>query len=176
VEERPEAGGGFTVLDGAALVIGAAVASVHIRGAVPAESLGGVGWALLWITLSGVAVTAAGPFVFLARRYWRRPADYPRLGDWLWLLLGLPWLATAALRTGSPRAGPSTLYVGALGLGTLVASIAALVAVWKTWVMVPPDDDPDGPRPHWTERLGLVLAVAWPLQCGFAMVIGGNVP
>src|SRR4051794_40855960 len=96
VEERIEAiGGGFTVLDGAALVVGAAVASVHIRSAVPADGLNGLGWAMLWMPLAGVALTAAGPFVFLVRRYGRRPIGYPAVGDRLWCLLGLPWLLTA---------------------------------------------------------------------------------
>src|SRR5689334_5835190 len=81
-DQRIEAGDGFTVLDGGALVSGAAVASVHIRFAAPAVGgLDRVGWALLWITLAGVALTAAGPVVFLLRRYGRRPSNYPRTGD-----------------------------------------------------------------------------------------------
>ena len=35
MEPRVEAGGGFTVLDGVAVIIGSAVALVHIRSAVP---------------------------------------------------------------------------------------------------------------------------------------------
>src|SRR4051794_13767557 len=95
-EPGPEPVGGVTVLDGGALVVGAAVASIHIRAALRDEDrLDGLGWALLWLTLAGVALTAAGPFVFLVRRYGRRPTGYPRTGDWLWLALGLPWILAA---------------------------------------------------------------------------------
>jgi hypothetical protein len=175
MEEGTELRGGFTVPDGAALVIGAAVASVHVRGAVPAGPLDGAGFVLLCVTLSGVALTAAGPFLYLFRRYVRRPAGYPRPGDRLWLLLGLPWLATVPLRVDSSglgaRSGPGDLYPLALGLGTVAASLTALSVVWTTWVLAPPDrPSPKGPSP-WTDRVGLVLAVAWPLQCGFAMVV-----
>ena len=168
--------GGFTVPDGAALVIGAAVASVHVRGAIPrGEPLDGTGLGLLCVTLSGVALTAAGPFLFLFRRYVRRPAGYPRPGDWLWLVLGLPWLASVPLRVDAAglgaRGGPTELYPLVLGLGTAAASLTALGVVWTTWVLAPPDRPlPAAPAP-WTDRVGLVLAVAWPLQCGFAMVV-----
>jgi hypothetical protein len=176
--DEPVVEGGFTVLDGAALVIGAAVASVHIRGSVPTQSLGAFGWSMLWVTLGGVALTAAGPFVFLMRLYWRRPPGYPRMGDWLWLMLGLPWVATTVLRRGASAslssAPAGTLYTSALGLGTLAASMAALAVVWRAWVMVPAERLAQrGPSP-WTDRVGLILAVAWPLQCGFVMVVGSH--
>src|ERR687894_3124113 len=79
-------GGGFTLLDGAALVTGAAVASVHIREAIADGHLLGPGWALAWMTFAGIALTASGPFVFLLRRLGRRPMGYPRIGDRLWAL------------------------------------------------------------------------------------------
>src|SRR5207249_1319831 len=82
---------GFTLLDGAALVTGAAVASVHIREAIADGHLLGPGWALAWLSFAGIALTAAGPFVFLLRRLGRRPPGYPRIGDRLWALLGGPW-------------------------------------------------------------------------------------
>lgn len=169
VEDRIEAvvGGGFTVLDGAALVIGAAVASVHIRAAVPADGLDGFGWTMLWLTLAGVALTAAGPFVFLVRRYGRRPLGYPDTGDWLWCLLGLPWLLTAVFR-------PDTRAELWLGLGTTVASLVALGVVWRTWVAHPRAFAPAGGKDagSWTDRVGMVLSIAWPLQYGFVLVVG----
>ncbi len=63
----PEPGAGFSVLDGVALVIGAAVASFHMRGVVRNE-LAAPGWALIWGSFLWVALTAAGPFVFVGRR------------------------------------------------------------------------------------------------------------
>jgi hypothetical protein len=171
VDEHGGERGGFTLLDGAALVSGAAVASVHIRGAVPPGLTGG-GWILVWITFAGVAVTAAGPFVFLGRRFGRRTPGYPRVGDVLWAILGLPWLVTALMRTAASSPGPqrNELVSAGLTFGVLVASTIALAVVWGTWVLVPPEKIARaGPTP-WTNRVGLVLAVAWPLQCGFGLV------
>src|SRR4051812_39350763 len=98
---RGESGGGFSVLDGASIVTGAAVASIHIRGVIRGD-LAAPGWALIWGTFAGVSLTAAGPFLFLARRFLRRLPDYPGVGDALWALLGLPWLVAALIRSASP--------------------------------------------------------------------------
>jgi hypothetical protein len=163
------------LLDGAALVGGAAVASVHIRGAVPDELPGG-GWVLVWITFAGVALTAGGPFVFLERRFWRRTLGYPRVGDVLWAILGLPWVLTALMRTASAGPGPrrDELVSAGLSFGVGIASMIALAVVWGTWVLVPPERvNSAGPTP-WTNRMGLILAVAWPLQCGFGLVFVGS--
>src|SRR5262249_7464923 len=132
MEERPPRDDGLNLLDGAALVTGAAVASVHIRGAVP-EALVGAGWGLGWGTFTGVGLTAAGACRFLGRRYGRRSPGYPRSGDVLWTLLGLPWLLTALIKTASSGDGThrSELYINALGLGLGLASMIALAVVWK---------------------------------------------
>ena len=74
--ERIDKGDGFSVLDGAALVMGSAIASVHILG-VRRWDLSGAGWFMVAITFTWVALTAAGPFIFLARRYARRLAELP---------------------------------------------------------------------------------------------------
>lgn len=172
--------GGFTVLDGVALVIGAAIASVHLRDlVVQQEQPSGLGWVLVWLTFTGVALSTAGPFLFLERRFLRRPAGYPRTGDWLWALLGIPWLVAAPLRPRVAKAtglSPEfTLYQGALWTGLLAASLIALGAVWRTWVIPPPPlPRPKGGDPApWTDRIGLILAIAWPLQCGFGLVVVG---
>ena len=174
---RPiNAGTGLSLPDAAALIVGAAIASAHVRGAVPTQALDEVGWTFLWLTLAGVALTAAGPIVLLVRWRWRRPPGYPRSGDYLWMVLGLPWVLTAGLRpgvagTGSGR-GIGGLYVPALGIGVGLASLLALGVVWTTWVVRPPAIPDDPPvAPSWTERVGLGRAIAWPLQCGFAMVL-----
>lgn len=161
----------LTLLDGAAFVIGAAVASAHMRGAFPG-GLTGVGWAFVWAVFGGVALTAAGPFVYGVRRYWRRPQGYPRVGDRLWAVLGLPWVATSPMQ--SAAAGKSGDFPAiALVLGLAGSCLIALVVVWKTWVMAPPSGRPrpdDGPSP-WTNRVGLTLAVASPLQWGFGLAV-----
>ena len=95
------AGGGFSVLDGAAIVTGAAVASIQIRGVIR-DNLTAPGWVLIWGTFAWVALTATGPFLFLVRRFLRRLAGYPKVGDALWAVLGIPWLLTAVLRSATP--------------------------------------------------------------------------
>jgi hypothetical protein len=174
MEPKPAGSQGLTLLDVAALVTGAAVASVHIRGAVP-NPVASAGSVLVWLTFAGVAVTAAGPLVFLARRFGRRPPGYPRAGDWLWLLLGMPWILTALIQTATAGAGTGrgVLYVEGLSLGLALVCLIALGMVWKTWVAVPAEQlARTGPRP-WTDRVGLILAVLWPLQCGFGLVVTG---
>ncbi len=172
-EREFEAGVGFTLLDAVALVIGAAVGSVHLRGAAGAGLMKG-GYVLFWLTFAGVALTSAGPFLYLGRRYVRRPSGYPLLGDRLWAILGLPWVLTSPLLTSSRGQGPDglDLYTTGLVIGIGIASLLTLGNVWKHWVATAPDPAPSEPE-HlpWTTRVGMVLSVAWPVQCGFGMVI-----
>jgi hypothetical protein len=175
--DRVEAGGGFTVLDGLALVTGAAVASVHVRAAVPRVG-GPISWFWAWCLFSWLTLTAVGPFLFLVRRYFTRPEGYPRLGDRLWALAGLPWLVAAMAQTFESRRKVGSLeqdstYVAILCLGlALVAMISVPVLAGRFLLQ-----DPNKPRPveatHWTDRLGLFLAVAWPIQCGVGLVVAG---
>jgi hypothetical protein len=173
MEGRSDSGDGFTLLDGAALVVGAALAAVHMREAIPAGRLFGPGWVLAWLTFSGVAATAAGPFVFLMRRLGRRPPGYPRVGDRLWLLLGSPWVLTAVLPRDSPGEG-ADLYQIVLTIGLGAACLVALAVVWSTWVAVPAERLARGEPTPWTHRVGLALSVTWPLQCGFGLVVIGR--
>ena len=99
--ERIDSGSDINVLDGVALVMGSAIASVHILRVIRSEFTG-ASWVMVWITFVLVAVTATGPFIFLARRYSRRLPGYPKVGDRLWALLGLPWLVTAIIQSASP--------------------------------------------------------------------------
>ncbi len=172
--ERAGPGEGFSVLDGVALVTGAAVASVHVRGIIR-DGLTGPGWALIWVTFSWVALTAAGPFVFLGRRFARRLAGYPKVGDTLWALLGLPWIVTALLRSAAMGEGHrgDDLVAAVLGVGLGGASLIALGVVWATWVLVPPEQASRTAAAPWTNRVGLILSVAWPVQCGLGMVVVG---
>jgi hypothetical protein len=169
-----EPGGGFSVLDGAAIVTGAAVASIHLRGIIH-DDLAAPGWALLWGTFAWVALTAAGPFLFLVRRFVRRLPDYPKVGDGLWGVLGLPWLLTALIRTATPGSAPGrdAFFAAGLGLGLAVASLIALIVVWRCWVSVPPETAARNASTPWTNRVGLILSVAWPIQCGLGLVVIG---
>src|SRR3954467_1745502 len=137
--ERIDSGADINVLDGVSLVMGSAIASVHILRVIRSEFTG-AGWVMVWITFALVAVTATGPFIFLARRFSRKLPGYPKIGDLLWVMLGLPWLVTAILQSASPGQDPrnNPLVAVTLGVGLAIACIAALVVVWGTWVMVPP--------------------------------------
>jgi hypothetical protein len=174
MKQRGEPGVGFSVLDGAAVVTGAAVASVHLRGVIR-DDLAAPGWVLIWGTFAWVALTAAGPFVFLARRLLRRPPGYPGVGDVLWAVLGLPWLLAAIARPSPapPGSPPRRDAVFAAGLGVALAcvSLLSLVVIWRRWVMVSPDEAARTASGPWTNRLGLALAVAWPIQCGLGLVL-----
>jgi hypothetical protein len=169
-ETRP--GDGFTVLDGAALVIGSAVASVHLRGPT-GEGLMRGAWLLFWITFVGVALTSAGPFVFLARRFGRRPDGYPKVWDRLWALLGAPWVLASVVRVMIRGFGRQALDFYALSLWVSIgaASLLTVSALWKTsYSAAPKSPEVKEPTP-WTTYVGLILSVAWPLQLGFGMVI-----
>jgi hypothetical protein len=172
--ESVDRGSGFSVLDGAALVVGSAIASIHILG-VWRENLSGAGWAMIGITFIWVAVTAAGPFVYAARRFARRLPNYPKIGDRLWALLGVPWILTAVLHSAAPRGEPrhNPLYATTLSVGLGVVCLLALGVVWTTWVMVPAQQAARVDAAPWTNRVGLVLAIAWPMQCGLGMLVLG---
>ncbi len=170
--EHIEAGGGFNVLDGAALVMGSALSSILMLG-VRRPQLSGMGWIMIAVTFALVAVTAAGPFVYLARRFVRRVPGYPKIGDKLWAILGLPWLATALLQSATPGTEPrhNPLFAGALSVGLALVNLIALAVVWGTWVLVSPEQAARVDAAPWTNRVGLVLSIAWPLQCGLGMVV-----
>ena len=173
--DRADSRGGFTVPDGAALVTGAAVASVHLKLAVP-EPSGLVGWFWGGVLFSWLSLIAAGPFVYLVRRFGTRPPGYPRVGDRLWALAGFPWIVAALMKTGesgpdlaSGRLDPA--YVGCLTIGlTLMTMVTVPVLAAKFLLTVPGPPKPVEPTP-WTNRLGLAVAVAWPIQCGVGLIL-----
>jgi hypothetical protein len=170
--EESQPGSDINVLDGLALVMGSAIASVHILGIIR-NGLSGAGWLLVWVTFIWVAVTASGPFMFLARRYLRHLPGYPRTGDMLWALLGVPWLMTAVIQSALPgqEPGQNPLFAGTLSVGLALACIIALGVVWRTWVMVASEQAARLEGGPWTSRVGLILAIAWPIQCGLGMVV-----
>jgi hypothetical protein len=174
---RVESGGGFSVLDGLALVTGAAVASVHVRSVVPRE-VGPIGWFWAWCLFAWLALTSAGPYFFLVRRFFTKPEGYPWLGDRLWALAGLPWLAAAMVQTfGATSRGasshPDMAYAGCLTLGLGFFTIVSVPILAARFLWQAPDQ-PRTPEPKpWTHRLGISLAVAWPIQCGVGLVLIG---
>jgi hypothetical protein len=170
--ERVDTGGGFSVLDGVALVMGSAIASIHglrvIRGDMTV-----LGWFMLGMTFTGVAITATGPFLYLGRRFARRLPDYPKIGDQLWALLGIPWLLTAVIQSAASGSEPrqDSLFTLTLSAGLGLACLIALGVVWSTWVMVPPEQAARVAGSPWTNRVGLILAIAWPIQCGLGLIV-----
>lgn len=166
---------GVSVLDGAAMVMGSAIASIHAL-RVMREDLTGPGWVMFWLTFAGVAITATGPFLYVgrryARRYVRRLPSEPGIGERLWAMMGVPWLLTAVIQSATgpePRQDP--LFAATLVVGLGVTSLVAFGAVWKTWVMVTPEQAAQVEVGPWTNRIGLVLAIAWPIQCGLGLVV-----
>lgn len=174
MERSSEAVKGFTLLDGAAMIIGAAAASLHFSEATP-EGLTGLGWGLLWGAFAGIALTSAGPFLFLARRHVRKLDLYPQAGDRLWAVLGLPWICSALVRPRrSALCTGGELYTGVLTIGLALAILASMVSVFK--ICLPPVSNKSREvlAPSWTNRVGFALAVAWPLQCGYALLLLGE--
>ena len=170
--ERTESGNEINVLDGVALVMGSAIASVHIL-RVMRSGLTVAGWTMVCLAFVWLALTAAGPFIYLSRRYASRVAGYPRLGDRLWAFLGLPWFFTAVIQSALPGEDPrqNPLFSTSLSMGLVVVCLLALALVWSTWVVVPPDQASRIEAGSWTNRVGLILAIAWPVQCGLGMVV-----
>lgn len=170
--ERIDTGGGFSVLDGAAMVMGSAIASVHTLRVMRGD-LTGPGWVLFCLTFLGVAVTATGPFLYLGRRFGRRIVDYPRVGDRLWAMLGVPWILTAAIQsaTAGTQGRQESLFSMVLAVGLGSVCLIAMGVVWTTWVMVSPERAAQVEVGPWTNRLGLILAIAWPIQCGLGLVV-----
>jgi hypothetical protein len=63
------------------------------------------------------------------------------------------------------------LFANTLSVGLAVVCLIALVVVWSTWVMVPPGRAAQVEAAPWTNRVGLILAIAWPIQCGLGLVV-----
>jgi hypothetical protein len=169
---RIDGGEGFSILDGGALVMGSAIASIHILGVRRWEP-SGTSWLMVAITFGWIALTATGPFVFLQRRYARRIANYPRIGDRLWAILGMPWILTALVQSAAPSSDPrpNPWLIMTLSTGLAIVCLIALAVVWGTWVIVPPEQAAQVEAAPWTNRVGLILAIAWPIQCGLGMVV-----
>ncbi len=173
-------GGGITMLDAAALVTGGAVASVHFRefeDEIAVLTL--LGWVLLVPAFAWLALTAAGPFVFLVRRFSRRPDGYPGPDDWLWLAFGLPWVVAALVRSaaGGPLDDSDSVYTASLFLGLAAATAPALGRLRRSLPPIeatsagPPPSSLLRPPTSWTGRIGRAVSVAWPIQFGLGLMV-----
>jgi hypothetical protein len=174
VVEAVTSPGGLTMLDAAALVTGGAVASVHFRPFE--EEIGGLtplGFSFLVLAFAWLAVTAAGPFVYLVRRYGRRRPGYPSPPDLLWLAFGLPWAIAALYRSiaESMSTAANILYGNALFIGLALASGLAVFRLKRAWSALDAARTSKAPRRTWTEWIGTAIAVAWPLQLGLGFVV-----
>ncbi|MDG3003944.1 hypothetical protein [Paludisphaera mucosa] len=160
----------LTVLDVVALVIGAAVALMHLRPVVePGFSAAGLFVGLpvfLWL-----AATASGPCLAVARRFGPRKPLGSRLGEGLWTILGTPWLLSAAARSmrgGSEGAGKVDSWI--LTVGLAMASCWAAASVYHHWIEASPEDAAQVAGGSWSNRVGMILAIAWPIQGGLALI------
>ena len=92
------------------------------------------------------------------------------MGDWLWALLGIPWLASAVLQSAAPGSEPrpNTLFAMTLSIGLAIVCMIAHPVVWSTWVMVLPDQAARMEAAPWTNRVGLILVnrLAYPMWYG----------
>ena len=105
-------------------------------------------WVTVTVSLASWILALVVGYVMAAllfRAFW--PTSIPTI------LLGMPVLA---------------LYVW---LGLAIVCMTALAVVWSTWVMVPPAQAARLEIGPWTNRVGLIVAIAWPLQCGLGMIV-----
>ena len=168
----------FNMLDACSMVLGAAIAGVHVRQTHP-ESHGLPGWILLAAMFSLVAVTASGPFLYVSKRFLGRPSGkYPLIGDRLWVLWGAPWVISALIESAwTPSqlsAGrPDPVYVGTLGLGLFLTTMVAVPILAARYFWGDPEATRWGTRVPWSQRVGLALSATWPIQCGVGLVLMG---
>jgi hypothetical protein len=162
------------MLDIAALVAGGAVASLHLRNHADGPLMRSLAW-LFWFSFLGIGVTAAGPFSYLGRRYLRPVRNYPLRGDCQWIALGLPWVASAPICAALPSDSKVrlTIYPPSLSLMVAAACLYVLGVQWVSWRRDLSTHSASA-ESSWTQRVGMALAVAWPLQCGFALVTLSN--
>ncbi len=163
----------FRVLDLVALTLGVAIAGVHLRAVLPE---GPVEMPTLLVfaggVMLGIGVTATGPFLLLIRCVLPERGRPIPIGEWLWGLLGAPWLigATFRLIDPEPMSDQALLrFEFFFGLSLILAIGVAATVVLMTWVASSPERASQVLQKPWTNRLGYILAILWPLQCGLGL-------
>ena len=88
-------------------------------------------------------------------------------------MLGVPWLLTAVIQSATAGSEPrqNSLFTTTLSVGLGLVCLITLGVVWTTWVMVPPEQAARVEVAPWTNRVGLILAITWPIQCGLGLVV-----
>lgn len=154
------------MLDVTALVIGAAIASVHTRAAFLNQQAGPGRW-IVGVAFLGIAITASGPFLAWVRLEKIGETD----GIRYWRALGWPWAAAAIVRAAAPWARGTVLVI--LVGGLLLAGAFAVVELWRTRIRLGVDQTPPAPivARHWTDSFGIALAIAWPWQFAGVLLI-----
>ncbi|WP_165065497.1 hypothetical protein [Paludisphaera rhizosphaerae] len=154
----------LTTADFMAFTIGAAFALLHLKRALgPDVSTPGLivgSLAFLWLT-----ATTAGPFVVLFRRMAGVESEGPTVGDRLWLVLGAPWILSslfAWLQSGFPAI--------VLAVGVAEACLLAMIEVWRRWISVSAEEAKVAFSGAWTNRFGMILAIAWPVQIALLLI------
>ncbi len=172
-----------SITDWLALVGGAALASVHFRRLDFRADRNLLLWAPVWLLFALVSTTAAGPLVLASRTIQnRRFAGTPMIGEVLWAILGVPWVLAGLLRitqTSYSNATPSgdELYILVLATSIALGCLIVLGLLWVRWVRAPSAviEARDGPISRsWSNRVGFVLAIAWPVQCGAGLFVASG--
>jgi hypothetical protein len=80
---------------------------------------------------------------------------------------------TALLQSATPASEQrhNPLFTTTLSVGLVIVCFIALSVVWSTWVMVSAERAAQIEGAPWTNRVGLILSVAWPVQCGLGLVV-----
>jgi hypothetical protein len=63
------------------------------------------------------------------------------------------------------------MFSATLAVGLGVICFIALIVVWSTWVIVPSVQTVKMEFAPWTNGIGLILSIAWPIQCGLGMIV-----
>lgn len=173
---RPDGRDEFHLLDGAALVVGYAVASMLIRAYWPdgeppsVVETSAIGLVYLWL---GFAMS--GPVVLLIRRPLAvEPGqdDRPEPRTWAelaWLIIGFYWIALTLIVVPARMQGARLLDTAALGVFPVIASLVLrVVGPRQSWARSRPRAD----RPSWTHRAGVVLLLTWPFAWVGLILLG----
>lgn len=155
----------FNLLDIVGIVIGFALAARICRGEfrriVESQSVGAVLIAgLTWVWLG---VVLSGPLIIGVRWFRVNRRVRLRLGERLWLCLGVGWLVIAIVRMLGPLAGEYSrelAYCSAAGL----SAVTPMLLLWALPVVAGSVGEYESePASGWCNAAGMAIALTWPL-------------